>query len=80
MLNVVVTHQEGFRKYAGKRRSLKAAREELLELIGTKLVNIRPFRREPRAVKRRPKAYPLLNKPRAEYVEIAHRSRYTKPA
>ena len=79
-LDVVVTHQEGFRKYAGKRRSLKAAREELLELIGTKLVNIRPFRREPRAVKRRPKAYPLLNKPRAEYVEIAHRSRYTKPA
>jgi hypothetical protein len=38
----------------------------------------RPHRTEPRAVKRRPKAYPLLNKPRRQFVEISHRNRYWK--
>jgi hypothetical protein len=53
---------------------------ELLELIATKRVIERPFRREPRAVKRRPKSYPYLTAPRHQYVEIQHRSRYRKPA
>jgi len=38
----------------------------------------RPNRREPRALKRRPKQYPLLNQPRRQFVEISHRSRYWK--
>jgi hypothetical protein len=38
----------------------------------------RPDRSEPRARKRRPKNYPLLNKPRREFVEIPHRSKYKK--
>jgi hypothetical protein len=38
----------------------------------------RPNRTEPRAVKRRPKPYPLLNQPRRKFVEISHRSRYWK--
>ena len=50
----------------------------LLELIAKDKVPERPGRREPRAVKRRPKPYPLLNRPRANYKEIAHRSRYRK--
>lgn len=53
---------------------------ELLELIAAKRVVQRPFRREPRAVKRRPKPYPYLTAPRHQYVEIQHRSRYRKPA
>ncbi|WP_193214052.1 hypothetical protein [Luteolibacter marinus] len=53
---------------------------ELLDLIATKKVVERPFRREPRAVKRRPKSYPYLTAPRRQYVEIPHRSRYRKPA
>lgn len=36
----------------------------------------RPGRREPRCLKRRPKNYQLLNKPRHEMVEMEHRSRY----
>lgn len=39
----------------------------------------RPGRCEPRARKRRPKGYQLLNKPRGAFKEIAHRSRYKKP-
>lgn len=42
------------------------------------LVRKRPGRTEPRAVKRRPKPYPLLNQPRRRFVEIPHRSRYWK--
>lgn len=51
---------------------------DLIELIAEDQVPDRPFRREPRAVKRRPKPHQLLNKPRHEMVEISHRSRYTK--
>jgi len=52
--------------------------EDLLLNLARDLVRLRPDRREPRAVKRRPKPYPLLNKPRHQFVEISHRSRYWK--
>jgi len=51
---------------------------ELLEVIARDQVPDRPDRREPRAVKRRPKAFPLLNKPRDRFKEVAHRNRYWK--
>ena len=51
---------------------------ELLEVIARDQVPERPNRMEPRAVKRRPKALPLLNKPRRQFREIAHRNRYWK--
>lgn len=52
--------------------------EDLLFNLAHDLVRHRPNRREPRAVKRRPKPYPLLNRPRGQFVEISHRSRYWK--
>ena len=52
--------------------------DNLLLAIARDLVPRRPNRTEPRAVKRRPKPYPLLNKPRRQFVEISHRSRYWK--
>ena len=52
--------------------------EDLLVNLARDLVPLRPDRREPRAVKHRPKAYPLLNQPRRQFVEISHRSRYWK--
>jgi len=62
-------------------RSKKKERElvgELLRVIACDQLPERPGRREPRAVKRRPKPYPLLNKPRHQFKEIAHRNRYWK--
>jgi len=53
---------------------------ELLRTLADDLVPQRPGRREPRAVKRRPKLYPLLTQPRQQYREIPHRSRYKKAA
>ncbi len=58
-----------------KRRQLW---DDLLLNLARDLVPLRPGRREPRAVKRRPKPYPLLNQPRRRFVEISHRSRYWK--
>jgi hypothetical protein len=52
--------------------------EDLLLTLARDLVPLRPNRTEPRAVKRRPKPFPLLNQPRRRFVEISHRSRYWK--
>jgi hypothetical protein len=54
--------------------------KDLLRLLALDLVPERPGRREPRAVKRRPKPYPLLTEPRQSFQEIPHRSRYRKAA
>lgn len=58
-----------------KRQELVA---DLLRVIAADRVPDRPGRREPRAVKRRPKPYPLLNKPRHQFKDTPHRSRYRK--
>lgn len=58
-----------------KRKELIA---RLLELIAQDQVPERPGRREPRAVKRRPKPYQKLNRPRHVMKEMQHRSKYRK--
>jgi hypothetical protein len=63
---------------ARSRRKQNQLIVQLLEVIARDEVPHRPDRREPRAVKRRPKAFPLLNKPRDKFKEIAHRNRYWK--
>jgi len=52
--------------------------EDLLLNLARDLVPYRPNPEEPRAVKRRPKPYPLLNRPRRRFREIPHRNRYWK--
>lgn len=64
-------------KARSKKRRQKLE-ETLLKSLVEDAVPDRPDRREPRAVKRRPKPFPLLNKPRRKYKEIQHRSRYRK--
>jgi len=59
-------------------RKQKQLLAQLLEIIAQDQVPDRPGRREPRAVKRRPKPYPLLNRPRRLFQEIPHRNRYWK--
>jgi putative transposase len=55
-------------------------REDLLASIAYDPVPDRPGRREPRAVKRRPKPYPLLTRHRHRFREIQHQSRYHRPS
>ncbi len=50
--------------------------EEMFTVLAHDLVPERPGRREPRAVKRRPKPYPLLMGHRHRWLEIPHQDRY----
>ena len=75
---------DGVRQYsaaiaqARSKRMRRQLWDDLLINLVRDQVPERPDRREPRAVKRRPKPYPLLNQPRRKFVEISHRSRYWK--
>jgi Transposase DDE domain len=51
---------------------------DLLTILARDALPNRPGRCEPRAVKRRPKPFPLLNRHRHKYKEITHRNRYWK--
>lgn len=65
----------------GQARSRKQQKQliaHLLEIIARDQVPDRPGRREPRAVKRRPKPYQRLNRPRHLMQELQHRSKYRK--
>jgi hypothetical protein len=63
---------------ARSRKQQKRLIAHLLEIIARDQVPDRPGRRDPRTVKRRPKPYPLLNRPRHQFKEIPHRNRYWK--
>jgi hypothetical protein len=56
----------------GQRTGLRA---ELLRILAADAVPERPGRREPRALKRRPKRYPRLDGPRRQYREQPQRNR-----
>lgn len=75
-----------FRQYVtamGTRRGRKCTRtvySNLLAAIAYGQVPFRPGRREPRAVKRRPKRHQLLTAPRHEFREYRHRGKYPNRA
>ena len=70
---------DAFRHFATAMAQAKTAKkrqqiwDELLRTLAADLVPDRPGRREPRAVKRRPKPYPLLNNPRHQFRENGRR-------
>ncbi len=64
---------------ARSRKKQKQLMGDLLEIIASDQVPDRPGRREPRALKRRLKCYPLLTQPRRRYREIPHHNKY-RPA
>ena len=63
---------------ARSRKKQKELMAKLFEAMAADLVPNRPGRREPRAVKRRPKPCAWLTKPRHEYKEVQHRNRNWK--
>jgi hypothetical protein len=58
------------------RAQRRAHLDAFLRALANDLVPYRPNRLEPRARKRRPKNYQLLNKPRQLFKEIQHRNKY----
>lgn len=63
---------------ARSRRKRLELMDELYRVLAADLVPDRPGRREPRAVKRRPKPYPRLMCHRSTFKEIPHQNRYWK--
>jgi len=63
---------------ASSRSTRLALWSAMLRCIARDPVPHRPGRLEPRARKRRPKNYQLLNKPRCIFKEIYHRNKYAK--
>jgi hypothetical protein len=60
---------------ARSQRQRQALLNELFAALAADLVPDRPGRREPRAVKRRPKPYPLLTRHRHKFRDVEHRDR-----
>lgn len=52
------------------KRSLASAIDQMLALVSTKRIDVRPGRWEPRMKKKRQKPFPLLEKPREKYKEM----------
>ena len=46
---------------------------QVVQICAGKQIDIRPFRQEPRALKRRPKPFPLLTSPRHTFRENLHK-------
>ncbi len=63
---------------ASNRKLRRELIEEMFRALAADMLPHRPNRVEPRAVKRRPKPYSLLNKPRHQMKVIPHRSRHCK--
>jgi hypothetical protein len=63
---------------ARSKRQRQHLMDELFAVLAADLVPDRPGRREPRAVKRRPKPYPRLMNHRHRWLEIPHQNRYYK--
>jgi hypothetical protein len=76
ILDLARSVHESFRPLAGRPRLRAAHRCAIIEICATKTIDERPFRSEPRAVKRRPKSYSYLTAPRHLYQEIPHRGKY----
>ncbi|MGB6220464.1 MAG: IS4 family transposase [Haloferula sp.] len=65
-------------RYLRRQRHVNKIREiwtSTIGMIAEKVINFRPFRREPRAQKKRPKNFSYLTVPRAEYKESPHRGK-----
>ena len=65
-----------FNQAVGCLKEIHQLRENLHDSISTQIIPFRPGRSEPRCLKRRPKPYQLLTRPRHEMTEIKHRSKY----
>ena len=79
-LDLVTSSHEAFRVYAHKPRMRGKRYDAFIELCSTKLLEIQPFRHEPRARKRRPKNYQLLTSHRHVFQENPHRENHGKAA
>ncbi len=75
-VDVINTFRTEFQGLQSRPRLLQRMRIILDERILERWLRIRPHRSEPRAVKRRPQHLQWMTKPRSEFIEIQHRTKY----
>lgn len=79
-LDLVNDRSDHFAGEAAHPIRLRSKRANFDERLAERVIPIRPLRKEPRAVKTRPKPYQYLTAPRSEFTETHHRSSYRKAA
>jgi hypothetical protein len=62
-------------RFSGNKKKLRELTRRMLECIASNKVPLRPYRKEPRALKKRLKRYQLLTKHRAKFKEDPHRGK-----
>ncbi len=76
-IDAVRQYTSAMQNHRGQKRRRELWSQWLVTIVMDQ-VPLRPYRNEPRAVKRRPKPYQLLNKPHHLFKEVRHRCRYRK--
>lgn len=79
-LDVVNSSHALFRATARHPRKRALLFDEVIRTCASKIIDIRPFRQQPRAVKRRLKPFQLLTAPRRVFREVPHKEGYRKRA
>lgn len=74
-LDTIVANTARYLRRQKHVRKIQEIWASMIEMIAQKVINLRPFRWEPRAQKKRPKNFSYLTAPRAEYKEIPHRGK-----
>jgi hypothetical protein len=65
-------------RYLGRQKQPHVIRRiwrSIVEMVAEKLIDLRPFRQEPRAIKRRPRSFSYLTCHRSIFKEIPHRGK-----
>lgn len=79
-LDVIAEFRRGFHGLQNRPRNLARRMLMVADRLVERIIVQRPGRREPRAVKRRPKPHQYLTSPRSVFREILHRSHYRAAA
>ncbi len=74
-LDTLVANTSRFLSHQKHPHKIREIWRSIVEMVGEKLIDLRPFRQEPRAIKRRPKSFSYLTSRRAEFKETPHRGK-----
>lgn len=80
ILDHATASHDSYLDHRGKPRRLARHHRSVMATCATKLVDLRPSRHEPRALKRRPKDYLPLTSPRSSYREKPNKGKTRRAA
>ena len=79
-LDTIVAHATRYRGRQRQPNKIVEIWREMISIVSKKLIDLRPGRQEPRAIKRRPKPFSYLTCRRADFKEVPHRGKYRSHA